>query len=92
MNNRLVTGKGIKYFENAAKQMGIFLGVALFIYRKEERLCPHLYLSRVVNNTGLYIIYCHGPYWLPLFLNIHKTEIIPEAGTMTLIYTYIVKC
>lgn len=37
-NNRLVTGKGIKYFKDAAKEMGIFLGVIAFIYRKDFAL------------------------------------------------------
>lgn len=33
-NNRLVTGKGIKYFENAAKEMGIFYGCFYLQKRK----------------------------------------------------------
>lgn len=37
-NNRLVTGKGIKYFKDAAKEMGIFLGAIAFIYRKDFAL------------------------------------------------------
>lgn len=37
-NNRLVTGKGIKYFKNAAKEMGIFLGC--FYLQKRRKILP----------------------------------------------------
>lgn len=40
LNNGLVTGKGIKYFENAAKEMGIFWGGDCFYPQKRRNIVP----------------------------------------------------